>query len=1169
MIFSIPDLDTLRLALTTGTISSATALAPALAGVEEDGRIWIQPSVDLTKKAQANLHKFGVSVVTNTPGSQGTEVSCWLELLPLARSSEPVARPEQTPVLFELAEARGLSALVIEILRLGNDRQSYRWLDNTGATTDQSRALLRVVGPPYYSLLRALEHDESDSQPIAYVEQAPRVWVQFGYKHPLGDYLKPPEGQLLFLRPPRQWIRVNDAPFRDIYETLEFALPEQSSRWQDGALPARIVVPLRLTRGGSGEIAEMWVLHDDPVNQLDELIRNADDHLLSRLAFAVGEQNGRKLIVLRVRPSRLPPPELVINGTAFRHHLKLSNLFVPVGRRLHPPLRRDAVRKYLADDPAQVTWLQPDENGDGFTPESLPDTAFRALSDWIDYVLDHDRAQLQAWVESATFDFERYVCDADDDGEKPRKPPKPNRAKPNAVKSTSGFRVENAPISQPVSTEDDGIPIAEPLDEFAVETEPAGIRALREQLIAMEQQFMSVEGGLDAPERIALWPEMAALNARIGHSDDASVCWLNALWSSDSSLTARALNWFRVEASAVKVRKESGWPGDQTWASRAVLPAQGAEVEGTLLDRLLQLHESHTDSADLRTLAAYVLWASCQNRPPESLLTRLGPVKDFLEKNDRLMPVRAVWLASLGLTRLAGGDTLALARTRDRLLERLYSAGLRPEQDLPSFLRSNGETGNDRFRTVRHWLAELSDRSRRWVLEKGQLNIGPMAKTQSYSDLLFAFGLARLGEIEACYRVRERAKAELSDAGAAHEFLLEAFDYRITQALAGKAHGGPLPMHMMEYLAVLSETSGTMPVYLIDRMREISRILEPDQEIAAYRHAFRHADSLEQTLRGLPDILDSEEVGRKVRDLLKKHPPEKTPAKLREQILRGALDQAPRVGEEFAIEMVALAPAAFDALTSLRQADEFDNAAKLLARGMFVACHFDQPQYVQQLVDRFRKLLESQQEAPSLHNMDKVGESVFRGLRKMGLQKEIDSLLQVLERVILKGQERQVLQNPEWRAKNPVSLRSMLQVAANWYYAGKDRQADEVIQTARAELFSAPKELVPKSSDYVSVPEARQRTPLARAYAMALSQAPIKIAQFRFEELFEKLEGIRDVSTTSDYYSQMQIQIIESVVLAIVSESFTIGTQARRWLDDDEFLVRRRIHRDVRTLVGH
>jgi len=35
-----------------------------------------------------------------------------------------------------------------------------------------------------------------------------------------------------------------------------------------------------------------------------------------------------------------------------------------------------------------------------------------------------------------------------------------------------------------------------------------------------------------------------------------------------------------------------------------------------------------------------------------------------------------------------------------------------------------------------------------------------------------------------------------------------------------------------------------------------------------------------------------------------------------------------------------------------------------------------------------------------------------------------------------------------------------------------------------------------------------------------------------------------------------------------VSDNMALGDQARRWLDDDEYLVRRRIHGDMRKLLA-
>ena len=147
------------------------------------------------------------------------------------------------------------------------------------------------------------------------------------------------------------------------------------------------------------------MLRGPALDQFDAFVRSADKQLLARLAFAVGDNGPEKCIVLRVRPSKLPAPVLVLPAKAFRTYFKLPNLFLPCGTQLHPQLHRDAVRTLLANDPERVTWLYP--HGDGtFTPESLPDAAFRPLADWVDYVLNRDHVALEAWVQAARFDFE-------------------------------------------------------------------------------------------------------------------------------------------------------------------------------------------------------------------------------------------------------------------------------------------------------------------------------------------------------------------------------------------------------------------------------------------------------------------------------------------------------------------------------------------------------------------------------------------------------------------------------------------------------------------------------------------------------------------------------------------------------------------------------------------
>jgi hypothetical protein len=72
------------------------------------------------------------------------------------------------------------------------------------------------------------------------------------------------------------------------------------------------------------------------------------------------------------------------------------------------------------------------------------------------------------------------------------------------------------------------------------------------------------------------------------------------------------------------------------------------------------------------------------------------------------------------------------------------------------------------------------------------------------------------------------------------------------------------------------------------------------------------------------------------------------------------------------------------------------------------------------------------------------------------------------------------------------------------------------------------------------------------------------------EELFTsgKLGVLPNTQTTATHYSRFHLNIVEAVVLALANEDFALGPAARRWLDDDEYLVRRRIHRDVRAAMA-
>ncbi|HEY7330069.1 MAG TPA: hypothetical protein VH592_20705 [Gemmataceae bacterium] len=1149
MIVHFPDLNILQLVLTTGAVPPDVAQKPAVTGFGEEEQVWVETTAKLPITAQRELKRLGASVYKSTDVALDTQVSCWLELLPLVRDNAPIDALEKVPVLFDVLSGTELSRLVVEMLRLGNDRQSYRWLEEA-KDDNNGRALLRVVGPPYYSLLRAIDQlGGPEIAPHAFVERAPGVWVEIEYRHPLTANIQPPKGKILLLRPPRQWLMLPDAPFRDIYEIVEFQIPGETTHWKDSPLPHRLSITPRLRQAGPADGAELWVLRGDALDELNRFVQNAEDQLLNRLAFAVGEKNGQTIVVLRVRQSKQSPPVLVLPAEAYKSHLKLPNLFLPAGFALHPPLRRDVVRKLLANDPNQITWLVPGENG-SFIPEGLPDDVFRPLTDWIDYILDRDREQLQAWMQAMQFDFEPFVCD-EEQSSKPKKPPASEKkrgpkgasARPAAEGETSATTASETP--------EETTPESSILEAFASveKVEPSEIE---KELHAVEEEFLALPGGLDEEAHRALWPRLAVLNARLLKWDDAGICWLNALWDAgdDKWITP----WFRTEAQSAVRSPQS--------AVRSL--AEGGEQIAEALDRLLAVPEPAT--ADLRALAAFLAWTAQREPRPVALMQRLPALQRFLEKHERLLPVRACWLAWYHLAQLTDGDVLALARARDRLLERLFHNGLRPEQDMPSFLRFAGQPDGRRGRGLGQWMVKLNELAHRWVDRQPSGSIEyKEAKTKDYIDLLFAFGLGRLGEHDASRQLSLRAQKNLLKEDEAHAILFRLFEYRIRQAIEGQATNTPLETETLERLnklrqieqarrAAKKKESGADLSYVVDKLRGMSRILEPLQKIPAFEYRYIAAGSgeVEQFLARLPDIQDRQELVEQIDGLLKKG---KTNLPLYVRILKGTLEQSPRVGEEIAQELLDQSLRAYDQSAAFSANDKElpgpESLMDLLERGLFVAAHFGRLDAVQALMTRFRQLLQHERESSSLIGFDRLIEQCLRGLRKVGLREEIQELLALMSDTVLKGRDPATLIAE--RDAGPL-LCTLLPIAAGWYDFGRDSLAEPIFQAARTLLLR--KELVPT-----------EHLKLACAYAKAMGAAPIAIAQERLEELFERLEGIPNTSSYGNYYSPSQIKFIESVVLAVVSDDFTQGAQARRWLDEDEYLVRQRIHGDVRRLL--
>jgi hypothetical protein len=427
------------------------------------------------------------------------------------------------------------------------------------------------------------------------------------------------------------------------------------------------------------------------------------------------------------------------------------------------------------------------------------------------------------------------------------------------------------------------------------------------------------------------------------------------------------------------------------------------------------------------------------------------------------------------------------------------------------------------------WLRRLCDLAQNWVKESGAT--WPTAQTSSYVDLIFSFGLARLGESDASRELLSRAEAVLQTLDDAHQFLLTAYRYRITQALEGKPHTGPLPAPDVKYL----EDMERLQRYVVDRLRKHSRILEPDQKIDPYGGWGARISEFEMALADLNDLTDRQVLAERVQSLLQEVPEGAKGSERRARVLRTGLEVAHRVGEDFAREILDQAIPAYDALPAPRELAALMNQAGFLEKALFVAAHFDRIEHIHPLVDRFRRMLQTQRGPQAVQALDSLAGQCFRGLRKLGMRDEIDQLLALMADMILEGQELQAIDFKKL-AHGPAALRALLHVAAGWYYFGRDRQAEPVLQTVRSLLLQG--DLPP-----------HEQTALACSYALTVGQAPAEVARGRLEEIFLRSKGVRDTYTTSSHFSVSQLDVVEAVVLASarpeVDDPLTVTAGAR------------------------
>jgi len=983
------------------------------------------------------------------PPSEGRWVSCWPEVVPMRR----VGPPEHvSAVLFVLdgpEHAQRALDLAGELVRLGCDRQE---LATVGDAT-----LLRTSGPPYYTVLRALDGNvaAAASSRLRAFHAVNQVWVELGFQHAHAEQLRAQPEVMHLLLGAEPWRTYPDGPWTPLDARLDLLL--HAAAHEAALAPTRrLTVPLRLGRAPAAP-AGLWI--SDDVEAVDRLIQDLPEAIASQLDLAVlPAQSGQpERVVLRSRGST----HAELPGRAFTRLNTIPGVFIPVGTAVEPPMRPERLRAVLAPPEGTIAWIETE--GDLLRLRSVAADRFVPLDAWVDYLLDRDADMLTPWVQSVQFAFEglRVVAES-----APRPEPRPEPAR--GTKGVTPPGVSTSPPSAPSTITPERQPRTPRGSAAKVKLTPdAAARAVE----AAERAFLDLEAPADAAARTPMWVELAGLYESAGRPREAGLAWSRAAWTGD--------------------------PNAVTSFDAAMRRAVGAP------ENLLNSTEPAREQ--VRAVAAAVIAGTLRDASAAQWLDRHGSALDL----------RCWWMSQ---TALAGDDPLALARARDRVYAELRH-GLPVARELPPFLRFSGLGRATRLGDPLERMRQqfFTTRRSRHPLE------APVALTREYVDLLFAWGFARLGMVDRAAELQRAAVQSLpSSAGAdpVHAFCSAGLSARITQALDGQPGFHPLPPALGQQLNALT----TFDRYKVDRFRQACTILEPQEQLDPFRAYTERAQGAEaETFAALRGESNPDALAQAIGEVLKRA--RSAPPQEAAQMLAGLLRFLP------ALPAQTLARRLEAVLNEVESLDA-EPMAPLCAEALSLAALTGDAA----LVERTAGLVHLSFSALGPHHpaVTRHLPHVLRSFRRARPEAAPALLDQLAHRVV-----------PE--AEN---LPVRLSLAAALLATGRSAEAAPAFEAAWARL-----------EQQIPLVERMALTrALSGAQAFATPEAAVAVA----DRLFQRLGTITDGHTTSSHFAVSLIEYADCLVLTLAQDELTLGERGRRIAEEDEFLLRQRVHRELR-----
>jgi hypothetical protein len=247
------------------------------------------------------------------------------------------------------------------------------------------------------------------------------------------------------------------------------------------------------------------------------------------------------------------------------------------------------------------------------------------------------------------------------------------------------------------------------------------------------------------------------------------------------------------------------------------------------------------------------------------------------------------------------------------------------------------------------------------------------------------------------------------------------------------------------------------------------------------------------------------------------------------RLIDGLLDFLPQLPEAHALPLLQRFLTMGETMAPRQRAVVLEDALK-------IAGHFGRTALVKQLVGQLGNVIK-EVGADGVAEIGQMLVAGVRSLRRVGLRDEAGELL-ARASTVLKGEDSKTLQ-------------ARLGLASGFTYLGAMNQAQPIIDEVQVRLGRESGLIIP------------DRLRLTRAVAQALSHASTELALPGLLRIAGQLPWVTDSYNTNSHFCLSLVDFADALMLGHVGDDLTLNETTRRFLDEDEYLVRRRVHRDV------